>query len=202
MPAAACTRSTATPRSAPARPRAASAACWPKRRRHPLIARYLAAIQACRAEHGAHSLPRLAVAAGACPARQTTASPAANCSRRKPRQLQAQLRPRSARGRAPARRLCRDQGAAAAEASATAKFGRGLVLIDPPYEAQLDEFDAALAALRDGLARWPQAHVRAVVPDQAAARRCSRSSARPRRCRRNRRCWPNCWCAPTTRRCA
>lgn len=37
------------------------------------------------------------------------------------------------------------------------KFARGLVLIDPPYEAQLDEFDAALHALRDGLARWPQA---------------------------------------------
>lgn len=37
------------------------------------------------------------------------------------------------------------------------RFARGLVLIDPPYEAQLDEFDTALAALRDGLARWPQA---------------------------------------------
>ena len=37
------------------------------------------------------------------------------------------------------------------------RFGRGLVLIDPPYEAQLAEFDAALGALRDGLARWPQA---------------------------------------------
>jgi 23S rRNA (adenine2030-N6)-methyltransferase len=37
------------------------------------------------------------------------------------------------------------------------RFARGLVLIDPPYEDQLDEFDTALAALRDGLARWPQA---------------------------------------------
>jgi 23S rRNA (adenine2030-N6)-methyltransferase len=36
------------------------------------------------------------------------------------------------------------------------KFARGLVLMDPPYEAQLAEFDAALAALREGLARWPQ----------------------------------------------
>lgn len=33
---------------------------------------------------------------------------------------------------------------------------RGLVLIDPPYEAQLAEFDIALDALRNGLARWPQ----------------------------------------------
>ena len=37
------------------------------------------------------------------------------------------------------------------------RYARGLVLVDPPYEAQLREFDAAFAALRDGLARWPQA---------------------------------------------
>ncbi len=37
------------------------------------------------------------------------------------------------------------------------KFARGLVLIDPPYEAQLEEFNTALSALRDALARWPQA---------------------------------------------
>ena len=39
---------------------------------------------------------------------------------------------------------------------AARKFARGLVLIDPPYEAQLDEFDTALAAIREALARWPQ----------------------------------------------
>ena len=33
---------------------------------------------------------------------------------------------------------------------------RGLVLIDPPFEAQLAEFDTALAALRTALTRWPQ----------------------------------------------
>ncbi|MEO6064649.1 MAG: 23S rRNA (adenine(2030)-N(6))-methyltransferase RlmJ, partial [Lysobacterales bacterium] len=33
---------------------------------------------------------------------------------------------------------------------------RGLVLIDPPYEAQLKEFDAVRDALKVGLARWPQ----------------------------------------------
>lgn len=37
------------------------------------------------------------------------------------------------------------------------RYARGLVLVDPPYEAQLDEFDLALAALREGLGRWPQA---------------------------------------------
>ncbi len=35
-------------------------------------------------------------------------------------------------------------------------LARGLVLIDPPYEEQLAEFDHALAALRVGLERWPQ----------------------------------------------
>lgn len=35
------------------------------------------------------------------------------------------------------------------------KEKRGLVLIDPPYEAQLGEFDTAFAALRDALQRWP-----------------------------------------------
>ncbi len=33
---------------------------------------------------------------------------------------------------------------------------RGLVLIDPPYEAQLAEFDQVIDALRAALARWPQ----------------------------------------------
>lgn len=37
------------------------------------------------------------------------------------------------------------------------RFGRGLVLVDPPYEAQLAEFDIAIKALREGLQRWPQA---------------------------------------------
>ncbi|MCD7099720.1 23S rRNA (adenine(2030)-N(6))-methyltransferase RlmJ [Stenotrophomonas sp. MMGLT7] len=37
------------------------------------------------------------------------------------------------------------------------KIGRGLVLIDPPYEAQEAEYPAIVAALRETLARWPQA---------------------------------------------
>ena len=36
------------------------------------------------------------------------------------------------------------------------RYARGLVLVDPPYEAQLAEFDTALAALKEGIARWPQ----------------------------------------------
>ena len=37
------------------------------------------------------------------------------------------------------------------------RFARGLVLVDPPYEAQLAEFELAIKALREGLQRWPQA---------------------------------------------
>ena len=36
------------------------------------------------------------------------------------------------------------------------RLGRGIVLVDPPYESQLAELDAAIAALREGLQRWPQ----------------------------------------------
>lgn len=36
------------------------------------------------------------------------------------------------------------------------KFGRGLVLIDPPYEAQEAEYGRILAALAEGLQRWPE----------------------------------------------
>ena len=37
------------------------------------------------------------------------------------------------------------------------RLARGLVLVDPPYELQLAEFDRALGALAEGLRRWPQA---------------------------------------------
>lgn len=37
------------------------------------------------------------------------------------------------------------------------KIGRGLVLIDPPYEAQDAEYPRILAALNETLSRWPQA---------------------------------------------
>jgi len=37
------------------------------------------------------------------------------------------------------------------------KFGRGLVLIDPPYEAQDAEYPQIIAAVREGMLRWPSA---------------------------------------------
>lgn len=36
------------------------------------------------------------------------------------------------------------------------RFARGLVLVDPPFEAQDKEFDTALPAIAEGLRRWPQ----------------------------------------------
>ncbi|MFT4248754.1 MAG: 23S rRNA (adenine(2030)-N(6))-methyltransferase RlmJ [Pseudomonas sp.] len=38
-----------------------------------------------------------------------------------------------------------------------ARIGRGLVLIDPPYEAQDAEYPRIVESLRETLARWPQA---------------------------------------------
>lgn len=46
-------------------------------------------------------------------------------------------------------------GYAAIKALIPPKEKRGLVLIDPPYEAQEAEFDAILSALKDALMRWP-----------------------------------------------
>lgn len=46
-------------------------------------------------------------------------------------------------------------GYAAVKALLPPKEKRGFVLIDPPYEAQEEEYPRILAALEDGLARWP-----------------------------------------------
>jgi 23S rRNA (adenine2030-N6)-methyltransferase len=37
------------------------------------------------------------------------------------------------------------------------RFGRGLVLIDPPYEAQDAEYPQIIASVREGMLRWPSA---------------------------------------------
>jgi 23S rRNA (adenine2030-N6)-methyltransferase len=121
----------------------------------PLQARYLDAVRACRAELGEHSYP---------------GSPwlLAQALRDNDRIACCELQPDEAaalkRNFASDARVAVHQrdGYAALKAllpprSGEVKFGRGLVLVDPPYEAQLDEFDTALEALRDGLARWPQA---------------------------------------------
>jgi len=123
--------------------------------RDPWIARYLDAIRACRATHGEHAYP---------------GSPwlLAHALREADRIACCELQPDEAAAlkanfaRDPRVAVHQRDGYAAMKALLPPnvggqRIGRGLVLIDPPYEAQLDEFDAALAALRDGLARWPQA---------------------------------------------
>lgn len=122
--------------------------------KHPAIARYLAAVRACRQEHGMASYP---------------GSPwlLAHALREQDRiaacELQAEeagvLRTAFAHDARVA--VHERDGYAAMKALLPPRLGetrynRGLVLIDPPYEAQLEEFDAALGALRDALARWPQ----------------------------------------------
>jgi 23S rRNA (adenine2030-N6)-methyltransferase len=121
----------------------------------PAIDRYLAAIAACRDAHGADAYP---------------GSPwlLAHALRAQDRIACCELQPEEAAilkanfaGDARIATHARD-GYAAMKALLPPKIGdqrfaRGLVLVDPPYEAQLAEFDAAFAALREGLSRWPQA---------------------------------------------
>ena len=122
--------------------------------RHPAIQRYLAAVKACRQQHGAHAYP---------------GSPwlLAHALREQDRIEACELHPEEAHvladtvARDPRVAVHARDGYAAIKAllppkHGAIKFARGLVLIDPPYEAQLDEFDTALAAIRAALARWPQ----------------------------------------------
>ena len=122
--------------------------------RNPALQRYLAAVKACRQQHGAHAYP---------------GSPwlLAHALREQDRIAACELLPEEAAalkanlGQDPRIAVHQRDGYAAIKAllpprHAAQKFARGLVLIDPPYEAQLDEFDTALAAIREALARWPQ----------------------------------------------
>jgi 23S rRNA (adenine2030-N6)-methyltransferase len=122
--------------------------------RDPAVQRYLAAVRACRAQHGAQAYP---------------GSPwlLAHALRAQDRIAACELHPEEAhvlRGQFagdPRVAVHERDGYAAVRAllpprHGATRFARGLVLVDPPFEAQLAEFDAALAALKDGLARWPQ----------------------------------------------
>jgi 23S rRNA (adenine2030-N6)-methyltransferase len=121
----------------------------------PAIDRYLDAIAACRARHGADAYPGSPwLLAHALRAQDRIA-----CC-----ELQAEEAAALKANFAGDARVAvhRRDGYAAIKALLPPKaggerFARGLVLVDPPYEAQLHEFDAAFAALRDGLERWPQA---------------------------------------------
>ncbi|AWV06914.1 23S rRNA (adenine(2030)-N(6))-methyltransferase RlmJ [Marilutibacter maris] len=119
------------------------------------LERYLRAVQACRMAHGAEAYP---------------GSPwlLAHALREHDRVAACELQPEEAEAlrtvfsRDPRVAVHQRDGYAALKALlppriGDTRFARGLVLIDPPYEAQLEEFDHALAALRQSLERWPQA---------------------------------------------
>ena len=122
--------------------------------REPAVQRYLGAVRACRQQHGPHAYP---------------GSPwlLAHALRAEDRIAACELHPeeanvlRDAFAGDPRMAVHARDGYAAVKAllpprHGAQKFARGLVLVDPPYEAQLDEFDAALPAIREALARWPQ----------------------------------------------
>jgi 23S rRNA (adenine2030-N6)-methyltransferase len=154
-PGGGCIRWTAIRPCAPARPRGGIGRLLAEAPRAPAIVRYLAAVRACRAEHGPAAYP---------------GSPwlLAHALRGDDRIAACELQGEEAgqlrhnfQGDPRVAVHARD-GYAAMKALLPPKIGatrynRGLVLIDPPYEAQLEEFDTALAALREALARWPQA---------------------------------------------
>ncbi len=122
--------------------------------REPLLRRYLEAVAACRKQHGADAYPGspwlLAHALRdidriACCEVQPEEAKALQATFSGERRLRVQ----AGDGYAAMRALLPPR-------DGETRIGRGLVLIDPPYETQLAEFDDALAAIRDGLRRFPQ----------------------------------------------
>lgn len=122
--------------------------------RQPLLRRYMEAITACRKQHGADAYPGspwlLAHALRdidriACCEMQPEEAKALQANFAGDRRVQV----REGDGYAAIRALLPPR-------DGDTRIGRGLVLIDPPYEAQLAEFDAALGAIREGLRRFPQ----------------------------------------------
>ena len=122
--------------------------------RDPAIQRYLTAVRACRTQHGGAAYPGSPWLLG-------------HALREADRIAACELHPEEAAvlkqhfAADPRIAVHARDGYAALKAllppkHGAQKFARGLVLIDPPFEAQLGEFDIALAALAEGLARWPQ----------------------------------------------
>jgi 23S rRNA (adenine2030-N6)-methyltransferase len=120
----------------------------------PWIGAYLDAVRACRAQHGDSAYPGSPwLLAHALRAQDRIA-----CCELQPEEAGALKAGFAGDGRVA---IHQRDGYAALRALLPpvvhgVRYARGLVLIDPPFEAQLAEFDVALAALREGLARWPQ----------------------------------------------
>lgn len=122
--------------------------------KHPAIARYLAAVKACRAEHGNAAYPGSPwLLAHALRADDRIA--ACELQPEEAAQLKTNFA-RDARVAVHARDGYTGLKALLPPRIGATRYHRGLVLIDPPYEAQLEEFDTAIGALRDSLGRWPQ----------------------------------------------
>ncbi len=118
------------------------------------VRRYLAAVDACRRQHGPAAYPGSPWLLAHALREQDTIA----CCELQPEEAAALKQ--ALRGE---RRMAVHQrdGYAAMRALlppriGQARYARGLVLMDPPYERQLDEFDEVLAALGEGLRRWPQ----------------------------------------------
>jgi 23S rRNA (adenine2030-N6)-methyltransferase len=121
----------------------------------PALDRYLGAVASCRAVHGERAYP---------------GSPwlLAHALRGQDRIACCELQPKEAAalkrnfGGDPRIAVYPREGYAAMAAllpprHGSNRFARGLVLVDPAYESQLQELDDALAGLRVGLRRWAQA---------------------------------------------
>ena len=120
----------------------------------PVLAPYRAAVDACRAVHGQGAYPGSPWLLAHALREQDRIA----CCELQPEEATALRRNFSGDARVGVHQ--RD-GYAGIDAllpprAGTTRFGRGLVLVDPPYEAQRAEFDPILAALRSGLLRWPQ----------------------------------------------
>jgi 23S rRNA (adenine2030-N6)-methyltransferase len=120
----------------------------------PLLRQYLAAVAACRVAHGPQAYPGSPWLLAHALREQDRIA----CCELQPEEAGA-LRARFAAD--PRVAVHARDGYAAVRAllpprPGGARIGRGLVLLDPPYEAQLAEFERARRALREGLARWPQ----------------------------------------------
>jgi len=122
--------------------------------RVPAISRYLTAVRACRAEHGMAAYP----GSPWLLAHALRADDRIDLCELQPEEatvLESNFRT-DARVNVHARDGYGAMRALLPPRTNEQRFNRGLVLIDPPFESQLEEFDAALAALRDALTRWPQ----------------------------------------------
>ena len=122
--------------------------------RQPLIARYLDAVKACRAAHGADAYPGSPWLLAHALREQDRIA----CCETESAVVGALRHAMAGDARVA---VHASDGYGAMKALLPPKhngqrLNRGLVLIDPPYEAQIAEFDTAFYAMRDALARWPQ----------------------------------------------